>query len=466
MKIKLISILSITLLFSSCSSWIDSSINTDPNNPTDVSMALLVAPIEVNLAYVVGGDLTRTTNGWMQQLAGLSSQSYDNDVYNISEADVNNAWSYNLYNPGMYNTKILMAKAVTEKSPHFGGIAKVMMAYQLGITTDLWGDIPYSDAFNAANGQTKSKYDTQQVIYTTIFSLLNSAITDLSAPNSLFEPGSEDLIYGGDLTKWTKTAHALMARYKLHLVKIGTYTYQNVLDELANAYTGNADDLKLVFGSAYSNSNPMFQFADQRDYVGANTTFMDMLKATNDPRLGVYFLGTDTSTVSGIVKLAYVSSGAGEGNGDASRVGVNYASSASPVYLMSYAEVKFIEAETSFQTGKFPAAIAAYNAGLKASLDREGVFDATWFAANSIPAGGTITLKQIINQKYLSAFLQIETFNDWRRTGFPALTLATGAFTTEIPRRLPYPSDERLYNGANEPSPLPTIISRVWWDIK
>jgi len=465
MKIKLISILSITLLFSSCSSWIDPSLNTDPNNPTDVSMALLVAPIEVNLAYVVGGDLTRTTNGWMQQIASVAAgiQSADNDVYNISEADVNNSWSYNLYNPGMYNTKTLIAKAVTQKSPHYGGIAKVLMAYQLGVTTDLWGDIPYSDAFNAVNGQTKSKYDTQQTIYTTIFSLLDGAITDLSATSSTFEPGSDDVIYGGDLAEWTKTAYALKARYKLHLAKInGAAAYTDALAALANAYTSNGDDFKMVFGVAYNNSNPMYQFAQERDYVGANTTFMNMLMATNDPRLGVYFLPTDTSTVKGVVKLAYFSSAAGENNGDASRIGNNYASSASPVYLMSYAEVKFIEAEASFQTNDIPRAVAAYNTGLKASLDHEGVFDATWFAANSITAG-TITLEKIINQKYLSSFLQVETFNDWRRTGFPALTLAKGAFTTEIPRRLPYPSDERLYNGVNVPTGV-KITDHVWWD--
>lgn len=189
---------------------------------------------------------------------------------------------------------------------------------------------------------------------------------------------------------------------------------------------------------------------------------MNMLMATNDPRLGVYFLPTDTSTVKGVVKLAYFSSAAGENNGDASRIGNNYASSASPIYLMSYAEVKFIEAEASFQTNDIPRAVAAYNAGLKASLDHEGVYDATWFAANSITAG-TITLEKIINQKYLSSFLQVETFNDWRRTGFPALTLAKGAFTTEIPRRLPYPSDERLYNGVNVPTGV-KITDHVWWD--
>lgn len=441
------------MLFSSCSSWIDSSINTDPNYPTDVPMALLVGPIEANLAYVVGGDLSRDACTWMQQIAGLQSQSSDIDVYNISESDVNNSWSFNLYSPGMVNTKILMSKSVAALSPHYTGIAKVLMAYHLGVTTDLWGDIPYSNALNGANGQTKSTYDTQQTIYTTIFTLLNGAITDLNSTTSATTPGSEDLIYSGDLTKWIKTAYALKARYSLHLAKQNpTTAYTDVLTAIANAYTSNGDDFKMIYGSALNNSNPMYQFTQQRSgYIGANLKFVSMLTATNDPRLTVYYTGSIGSP-----------SGSSP-NTSASGIGVNYASATSPVYLMSYAEQKFIEAEARFQTNDKPGAVLAYNAGLKASLDREGVYDATWFAANSITVG-TITLEKIINQKYLSSFLQIETWSDWRRTGYPTLSLATGAMTTQIPRRLPYPSDERLYNGANEPSPLPTITDRVWWD--
>jgi len=453
MKIKIISILSFTVLLSSCSTWIDSSLNKDPNNPTDVAMAQLVAPIEANLAYIVGGELPRFTCGWMQQIAGLQSQSADNDIYNISEADTENAWSYNLYSPGMINTKLLMEKAVSTKSPHYGGIAKVLMAYHLGVTTDLFGDIPYSDAFKGATGQTKSKYDTQEAIYTTIFSLLNDAITDLSAASSAYEPGTEDLIYGGDLTKWTKTAYALKARYSLHLVKQkGASAYTDALTAIANAYTSNDDDLKLVFGDAYNNSNPIFQFQSERaHYIGANTTYLNMLNSVNDPRRAVYFAGN-------------VGSAAGQSNSNASAVGLNYASSASPVYLTSFAEMKFIEAEASFQTNDIPRAVTAYNAGLKASLDREGVYNAVWFAANSITAG-TISLEKIMNQKYLSSFLQIESFTDWRRTGFPTLALATGAVTTEIPRRLPYAQDERLYNYDNfKPYEGLTLTSRVWWD--
>jgi hypothetical protein len=451
MKIKIISILLTALLFSSCSKWIDPSINVDPNNPTDVAMAQLVAPIEVNLAYVIGGDLARMGCAWTQQIAGLQSQNADMDIYNISEAEVENAWQWNLYTPGMINTKILMKKAETNTSPHYSGIAKVLMAYHLGVTTDLWGDIPYSDAFNGDSGQSKSKYDTQQTIYTTIFTLLNAAITDLSSASSSYEPGSEDVIYGGDLTKWKKTAYALIARYKLHLAKQnGATAYTEALAAAAKSYTSNDDDFKVVFGSAYSNSNPMYQFTQERGrYICANSKYISMLSASNDPRLAVYFTGTTGSA-------------AGESNTKADDLGENYVSSESPVYLMSYAEVKFIEAEAKFKTSDVTGAVSAYNEGMKASLKREGVYNDTWYTGNVITSS-TITLEKIINQKYLSSFLQIESWSDWRRTGFPSLTLAKGAVTTEIPRRLPYPQSERLYNGDNMPAGL-TITSRVWWD--
>ncbi len=453
------------MLLSSCSSWIDSSMNIDPNNPKDVAMAQLLGPIEVNLAYIAGGELSRNNCEWMQQIAGLTSQSADIDIYKLTETDVDNAWSFNLYTPGMINLKILMEKAVSTMSPAYGGVAKVLMAYYLGVTTDLWGDIPYSNALNGASDHPTSTYDTQQTIYTTIFTLLNGAITDLSSTASVFTPDVDDVIYKGDLDKWTKTAYALIARNKLHLAKInGAAAYTDALAALTNAYTASDEDFKVTFGSAYSNSNPLYQFMDQRAYIAANTTMMDMLKATNDPRLGVYFEGTDTSTVKNVVKLAYFGSASGEGNTDASIFGANYSSADSPVLLISFTELQFIKAEALFQTSNLPGAATAYNAGLKASLTKEGVYDATWYAANTLTAA-TITLEKIMNQKYLSSFLQIETFTDWRRTGFPTLTLATGAFTTEIPRRYPYPSLERLYNGANMPKGI-TIVNRVWWDKK
>jgi hypothetical protein len=453
MKKIVLPILLIMMLLSSCEKWIDPKMNVDPNNPTEVAMAQLVAPIEANLAYVVGGELARFVCPWMQQIAGLQSQSAGNDIYVIGESDVNGDWSWNLYSPGMINTKILMDKAASTNSPNYAAIAKILMAYHLGVTTDLWGDIPYSDALNGASLQLKPTYDTQQEIYTTIFTLLNGAITDLGSASSVFSPADEDLIYAGDLTKWKKTAYALKARYSLHLAKRnGTTAYSDALAAAANAYTSNDDDFKFVFGSALNNSNPIYQSEQDRNgYYSANATYEDMLSLTSDPRQLVYFNGT-------------VGSRPGEPNANAATIGTSYASPNTPVYLMSYAELKFIEAEARFKLNSSDAlAVNAYNEGLKASLQREGVYgDGTWYNANKITLA-TITLGKIINQKYLSSFLQIETWTDWRRTGYPVLALATGATKNEIPRRLPYPQDERLYNGENMPAGL-TITSHVWWD--
>jgi hypothetical protein len=440
------------MLACSCEKWIDPKMNVDPNNPTDVAMPQLVAPIEANLAYITGGEIARWDCVWMQQIAGIQSQSAENDIYTLGESDVNNAWSYNLYCPGMISTKILIDKATSNNSPHYAGIGKILMAYHLGVTTDQWGDIPYSDAFNGLKLEFQPKYDTQEQIYATIFKLLDEAISDLGASSSLFSPDAEDLIYSGDLSKWIKTAYALKARYNMHLAKRnGSSAYSNALAAVGSSFTSNDDDFKFVFGSAYNNSNPIYQSEQERPgYYSASATYMDMLSAVNDPRKEVYFDGT-------------VGSKPGEPNADAAVIGSAYASSESPVYLISFAELKFIEAEARFKlNASDPLVVTAYNDGLKASLEREGVYDDTWFNANKITPAD-ISLEKIMNQKYLSSFLQIETWSDWRRTGYPSLALATGAVTSEIPRRLPYPNDERLYNGVNMPQGM-TLLSHLWWD--
>jgi hypothetical protein len=453
MKKLILSTILIQVLISSCENWIDPSMNKDPNNPTEVAMAQLLGPIEANLAYIVGGELARWDCVWMQHIAGIQSQSAENDIYTIGESDVTNAWSWNLYAPGMINTKILIDKALSTKSPHFEGVAKILMAYHLGVTTDQWGDIPYSNALNGATLVLKPKYDTQDKIYSTIFALLDEAITNLNSASSTFSPDAEDLIYEGDLVKWKKTAYALKARYNLHLSKRnGTTAYNNALAALANSYSSNADDFKFVFGSAYNNANPIYKSEQERPgYYSASATYMNMLAAVNDPRKPVYFDGT-------------VGSKPGEPNANAAVIGPGYASSTSAVYLISYSEIKFIEAEARFKLNPAdPLVVTAYNEGLRASLLRENVYgDGSWFNANKLTAG-SITLEKIMNQKYLSSFLQIETWTDWRRTGFPSLMKATGAVTNEIPRRLPYPDDERLYNGENMPAGL-TITNRIWWD--
>lgn len=454
MKKLIFSFIVIAFLSAACEKWIDPDINIDPNNPSDVSMAQLLAPAEVNAAYVAGGELARWDCAWMQQITGLQSQAADADIYILNEADVTNAWGWTLYTPAMMNVKLMIDKAEEKESPHFAGVGKVLMAYLLGITTDHWGDIPYSDAFKGYESDFTPEYDTQEEVYTTIFTLLNEAVTDLNATESLFSPDTEDLIYGGDLDKWIKAAYALKARFSLHMEKRkGNSALTDALAAVANSFTANSDNMRVPFGTAYNNSNPLYQYESERTgYYSANSTLITMLDATDDPRKAVYFYGDDGSP-------------SGEPNVEAATIGPGYASTDSPIDLISYSEVKFIEAEARFKLNAAdPLALDACNEGIKASLQREGVYgDGTWYNANKVIAP-SLTLQNIMTQKYLSSFLQPETWTDWRRTGIPSLTLATGAVINQIPRRYPYPDEERLYNGENMPAGL-TITDRVWWDV-
>jgi hypothetical protein len=52
-------------------------------------------------------------------------------------------------------------------NPQARGVGKVLMAAGLGQITDLWGDIPFSEALRG-NKNTRPKYDSQDTIYLTI----------------------------------------------------------------------------------------------------------------------------------------------------------------------------------------------------------------------------------------------------------------------------------------------------------
>jgi len=130
--------------------------------------------------------------------------------------------------------------------------------------------------------------------------------------------------------------------------------------------------------------------------------------------------------------------------------------------LITYPEMKFLEAEVLMETGGTDADIhAAYRDGIYASMTPYG-FDDT--AINDYidsidPGEGNVTLEDIITQKYIALFLEPEVYNDWRRTGFPALTPNSG---NQIPVRFPYAEFEILFN-TNTPT-VSVYENPVWWD--
>jgi hypothetical protein len=429
MKTKILSLLmALTLVFMvSCSSWVDPNMNIDPTVPTDAPMSLILPTIEIGWAYILNGDIGRTSNCLTQQLAGLNAQQKDIYNYSLSPDDMNNVWNA-LYPDQMKNTRIMIEKAIAQNSPHYQGVGEVMMAFSLGTLTDLLGDIPYSEAFQGTKNL-QPKYDKQEAIYASIDSLLTSAITHLSASTSLFSPSSDDVMYGGDLDKWIKAAYTLKARYYLHLKE-----FDKALAAAANGFTANADDMQVPFGTAATENNPLYQYVTQRaGDIGCGGKLIDLLNANTDPRLPMYGTVNDSSK--------YV---------EGCFPGTSYCLEASPVFFTSLAELQFIVAETKFYKGDKKGAYDAYIAGITASLDKHGVgnTDANAFLAlPAIAVGETgITLELIMEQKYIAMFMNVESFMDYRRTLAPTLIPVKG---TMVPRRLFYPDNELLYNEAN-----------------
>jgi len=471
--IKSMILMAFIFFTSSCEKWIDSSINNDPNNPIDAPINLILPTAQAGMAYNFGGDIGRTTSIWMQQIAGVDQQAVDQDKYIFGEYDTENEWKYNLYAGAMMDLNNIILKADASGSPWYGGIARVLMAQELGTVTDLWGDAPYSQAF-LGNAQSQPPYDTQQQIYASIQKLLDEAITAFAtgADKNVFIPGSEDHIYSGDIASWAKAAHVLKARYHLHLSKVDNNAYTNVLADLAaGGFTSNSDDLQYNFGSSYNENNPNYQFLGQRPgYIAMGKFLVDNLLADNDPRIPAFM-----DTTGGIASIHGSPAGNADPSattlGDGDAVYTFYSGPTSPVIFASFTEQKFIEAEARFQTGDKPGAAAAFNAGVSASLAKVGTANSAWEGIYAAETAASITLEKIMTQKYVALYLNPEAFTDWRRTGIPALTPATDAATPNgnIPRRFPYPAPERLYNGANLNAAVTnqgfvSLESPVWWD--
>ena len=434
------------LLLTACDTWIDPKLNVNPYAPETASYDVVLPTVQAGMAYVMGGDFGRYSSLLTQHNTGTDRQHLGIYNYTFTEADVNNSWN-TMYTGPMLDLQILIDRAAAEGATHYQGIFHILQAYNLIAISDLWGDIPYSAALKGATN-TRPTYDKQQEVYSAAVALLDGAVAVLSAPAQGLKPGADDLIYGGKAANWIKAANALRARMAIHAAKMDQLAASAALTALAGAISSNAEDMQFTFGSVETEANPWYQFNTQRS---GDLTFggkiSQIMNATNDPRRSAYAEATKAGNYN-----------------DSSSMGAFYSSINSAVPLLTYTEMKFIEAEAQMRLGKAAEAHAAYVAAVKASLARTGVSDAdaaTFMAQPSVDPGATaLTLENIMTQKYVAMYTQCESWSDWRRTGFPALTPVNG---NEVPRRFPYPQSERLYNGGNMPAGL-TIYSRVWWD--
>ena len=446
------------ILVTGCQSELD-HFNENPNSPISTTPTLLLSAMEVSTFSTHTAGLIRTSNIFDQHLAGTSvGQLGDIQRYIVSEQDINNEWN-TLYGTTLISGHIL-SRDFAKSYPYYNGIGQILTAINLGYATDLWGDVPYDEAFKADQGNKTPKYNTQQEIYHRLQMILDEAIENLEKPVSgnISVPNTDDYIFNGDIKKWIQIAYVLKARYALRLTQVDANAAQKALDYItASGISSNSDDANTFFPGTSNGLNQWYAFENSRaNYLKTGAYFVNSLKNSNDPRL-TFSIALNkpkyplTPTYIGNVPedLDTTSS---------SYIGSAYASPTSAIGIVTYAEAKFIEAEAKFRMGQDakPALTAAITASI---LKITGNAPSSGFLTT---ATTTVDLSTIIQQKYLALFLTMEPYNDYRRTGFPVLVPNQNSNTKAIPVRLPTPSDERQYN------PNATVVSNVttnvWWD--
>ena len=475
-------VISLTIISLSCDDYLGGDTNVDPNRAVEVSLNVLL-PTVIDGTALNHYNLGFETSQIVQYVASATATSSRTDTHN--QIRLGTAWR-DLYLRALSNASVMALQAAEQESPHYEGVAKIMLAINLSLATDTWGDVPYSEAFQADNNLTPA-YDSQESIYTAIQDLLDEAIVALNEENSLFSPEGDDLVYGGDLSQWVKTAYSLKARYALHLSELDTEAASRALTAIANGFDSNDDDLQYLYDER--NLNPWHKRPALADGTGnASITFseqlIDAMNGTDygvfDPRLPLIAENDGEAEYTGAIN----GEEAGESSNSRFTVDTWYSTATAPILMFTYAESKFIEAEAEFlnnggtttSVGSTQNAYDAYLAGISAHMDKLGVDPAERDAYLSDPAIAVgvdgLTLELIMKEKYVANFLHPETWVDFRRydydpTIYKDLELPlehNPDLNGEWIRRVLYPLDELSRNGDEVNKVQQGLEVKVWWD--
>jgi Starch-binding associating with outer membrane len=491
-----------------CNNSTLTDLNANPNNPTDAPAGPVFTQAAINTTtrWVGNGYDLRGTEWVAQHLAEV--QYPDEDDYKRLQGSQTAGWFDNPYNTELENLQKVINKGQADSDPGVYAPAMILQAYGFSFLTNTFGDVPYTQALQGdqSGGTLTPAYDTQQSIYTALFKTLDDASTALSsASNSL---GSADPIYGGDPIAWQKFANSLRARLAMQVVNkdpaLASTQLAAALSAPGGVFASNADAAAIVWPGDGVFNNPWSGNFSGRDDHRMSQTLMNIMLVNNDPRVPIYAQPTVNDTVA-LDTLVYPNvrrNYAGMPNGltqstasvyfnDTSRPGVIFypgattygtygdgSGKSTPSYLLTYAEVAFIEAEAAERGmgGLTPGQAAGfYDAGITASMEQWGVAasDITDYLAQPAIAyaTGTNGQVQIAQEEWIALYADGgQAWALWRRTCVPN-TVKPGPFAiiSTVPRRFEYSTNDMAVNADQ----VNAAVSRqgpdqfqtsLWWD--
>jgi hypothetical protein len=454
---------------------------------------------------------------WTQTFASAAYPSYysngDKYVASGNLTDYQGRLWTRAYNSASYCYEAQSLTKGNATLSNLSGIALIVELLNIQVLTDTYGDIPFSQALQAKTGLSLPVYDSQQAIYTSMLSKLDSVLPTLDASKAT--PTNDAWSYKGSVAQWKKFGYSLMLRMAMRLTKADAATAQKYAEKAAagGTFTGNADNLYQVFDNAngYANNNSSALVVPE-DYseVRWGKVLIDYLKTNGDPRLGVIAEVPDSSydatkkalksTIPSVAgdptpsKQVGMPSGYDQ-NGGATDISTSpgypgpsgsaggnslnkvgkysrptttvYIPLNTPGFVLTYAQTEYLLAEAAARGWNVGGTASTHYAnGLAAALQTYGTLNATaaisagtattYAAAHPLDVSSLTNSLQQINIEYWATtgtlFDFVEAWTNWRRSGYPVLTPVnyTGNFSSgAIPRRQQYPITEAATNPAN-----------------
>jgi hypothetical protein len=464
--IKYITPILLTAVLFACSEDRMDEINENINITPVMDANNLIPDLLLKSAFeTTATDIAWYTTVYVEHAAGTWAQSADADrrIAQNSASLFNNSWN------ALYDVMNIAQTIIDKTDPVDGdepdnfmarAIGQIMMAYNLSVATDMWGEVPYEEAMQGADNMTPS-YQRQSELYPVIHQLLEDGIMNIEQA-TILSPGIDYYFrhLSGDAYRdaWTRYAYALLARLNLRLTNIDEAgSAQAALEAVANSFESAADQVLFTgpFAIALGQGNPWGEFWWGRNHLSVSSTIHDLMEERNDPRMERYFRAGEIAPIGTAEQVQGLYAGSFYTTG--------WEAWEQPITMFTYQELKFIEAEAAFRLGIMGWPLLLEEA-VQASFAFHGVEPGTYYADNVAPrlAAGN-ELEEIMTQKYIALYDReaIEVYNDVRRTGIPEMMNPNNQ-TVGFVHRFPFALSEVQSNPANVPS-VNVHQDQVWW---
>lgn len=470
---SIITALSLVFSMSSCTEDFEET-NINPNLITEITAGSVLNPVIYNMASNNTSKNYDITAQLMQVHIPYPSNALGVHRYDITQGTGSSTWNTTYGN--LINVEEMLKVAKKNGDVNYEAIALTLRAWMMSNLTDMFGDVPFSEAALGEQGKFNPKFDSQKEIYAQLF-------TDLEKANTLYQSKlgmkyGADLLFNGDISKWQKFTNSLHLRLLLRVSNKPDFNsyqeMQRILNDVSTypVFTSNQDAAVLQVTGIAPNLSPWQREQDYRDNRAFASFFVDNLNEINDPRLPVFV--TNASTIDGI-SLGYKGVAAAyEGNSSQfnytpSRPNTNFVMEPMKLVLMTYAELEFIKAELALK-GFYQNAETHYLNGIKAAINLWTNTEPTneYLTHKKVAFNGS--LEQLMMQKYYALFFtDYQQWYEYKRTGFPVLPKTSTMLNNQnVPHRLLYPTSAQNYNTDNYNKAVENIGGdridvKLWW---